>query len=203
MGTSHLQPPADDTGAELRELRSRVERLAAELDEARTHAARLEALAHEDQLTGLLNRRGFLRDLTRAVAYGARYGAPAALLLADLDRFKPVNDQYGHPAGDQALRHVADILRRNVRTSDSVGRLGGDEFVLIIWQVDGITAEQKARSIEEMIATSPLAVGGATLQLGASVGTILLQPGDTAEAALARADAAMYARKRERDVLKR
>ena len=203
MGPSRFQPSAEDTDTELRELRSQVERLAAELDEARTYAARLEALAHEDQLTGLLNRRGFLRDLTRAVAFGSRYGAPAALLLADLDRFKPVNDQYGHPVGDQALKHVADILRRNVRTSDSVGRLGGDEFVLIIWQVDGNAAEQKARSLEEVIAASPLVVGGATLQLWASVGAVLLQSGDTAEAALARADRAMYARKRERGALRR
>src|SRR4051794_9001822 len=130
------QPEAPSEGAEqLRELRAQVERLMAELDEMRAYAGHLEALAHEDPLTGVLNRRGSLRDLTRAVAFGARYDAQAALLLLDLDRLKPVNDRFGHPMGDRALKHVADLLRRNVRTSDSVGRLGGDEFVLIIWQV--------------------------------------------------------------------
>ena len=116
----------------------------------------------------------------------------------DLDRLKPVNDRYGHPIGDRALRHVAGILRRNVRASDSLGRLGGDEFVLIIWQVDQIATGQKARAIDEMIAGSPLAVGGAALQLGAVVGATLSQAGDTAEDALVRADRAMYARKEER-----
>ena len=139
-----------------------------------------------------------MRDLTRAVAFAARYRAPAALLLVDLDQFKPVNDRYGHPTGDNALRHIANLLRRHVRASDSVGRLGGDEFVLIIWQVDEAAAQQKAVAIEAMIAAAPIALGGRTLPLGASVGATLLQADDTAEAALARADRAMYARKEER-----
>ena len=203
MAPTRLQPLSRKSAAsavedEARALRSEVERLAAELEEARARAARLETLAHEDALTGLLNRRGFLRDLTRAVAVASRYRAPAALILVDLDRFKPVNDRYGHPTGDNALRHIANLLRRHVRASDSVGRLGGDEFVLIIWQVDEAVAQQKAVAIEAMIAAAPLAVGGGTLPLGASVGATLLQADDTAEAALARADRAMYARKEER-----
>jgi diguanylate cyclase (GGDEF)-like protein len=198
MAVSHPGRPAQDLDDEMRELRARVDRLAAELDETRAYAARLEALAHEDSLTGLLNRRGFMRDLTRAVAFGSRYDAAAALLLVDLDQFKPVNDRFGHPMGDSALKHVAHILRRNVRTSDSVGRLGGDEFAMIIWQVDDVAAQQKARAIEDMISASPLAAGGNALQLGASVGVTILRGDDTADEALARADRAMYARKGER-----
>jgi diguanylate cyclase (GGDEF)-like protein len=198
MAVPHPGPPAQDLDDEMRELRARAERLAAELDETRAYAARLEALAHEDSLTGLLNRRGFMRDLTRAVAFGSRYDAKAALLLVDLDQFKPVNDRFGHPIGDRALRHVADILRRNVRASDSVGRLGGDEFALIIWQVDEVAAQQKARTIEDVIAVTPIMASGNALQLGASVGATLLRPDDTADDVLARADRAMYARKSER-----
>ena len=198
MAISHPGPTAQDLDDEIRELRARVDGLAAELDETRAYAVRLEAMAHEDSLTSLLNRRGFLRDLTRAVAFGSRYDAQAALLLVDLDQFKPVNDRFGHPMGDRALRHVADILRRNVRASDSVGRLGGDEFALIIWQVDEVAAEQKARAIEDMIAATPLAAGGNALPLGASVGLTFLRGDDTADEALARADRAMYARKSER-----
>ena len=190
-------PPPDDP-SELRELRRRVEQLSVALEEARAQAVRLEALAHEDPLTGLLNRRGFLRDLTRALAYGARYNAPAALLMVDLDAFKPVNDRYGHGAGDRALRHVADMLRSRVRASDSVGRLGGDEFALIIWQVDELAAEQKARAIEDLVANAPVTAGMPDLHLGASVGFTLLRPEESAEEALARADRAMYARKEER-----
>jgi diguanylate cyclase (GGDEF)-like protein len=155
------------------------------------YAARLEALAHEDALTGVLNRRGFMRDLTRAVAFGSRYGVRAALLLVDLDRFKPVNDRYGHPIGDRALKHVADLLRRYVRSSDSVGRLGGDEFVLVIWQVDESAAVEKARAIEKMIAASPFNMGRTVVQIGASIGATLLKAEDTAEEVLARDDHAI------------
>ena len=149
-------PPSEE--AELQDLRDRVERLSAALDAARAQAAQLEALAHEDALTGILNRRGFLRDLTRALAYGSRYNAPAGLLICDLDAFKLINDRYGHPVGDRALRHAADLLRAHIRTSDSVGRLGGDEFALVIWQVDAAQAEHKARAIEALIAAEPLAL---------------------------------------------
>ena len=101
------------------------------------------------------------------------------------------------------LKHVADLLCRHVRSSDSVGRLGGDEFVLIIWQVDETAAAEKARAIEDMIAASPLTIGGTVVQLGASVGATLLKAADTAEEALARVDSAMYARKQARNALKR
>ena len=196
--SSLAYPPAEDVETELRDLRARVSRLTGELAEARAHAAKLEAQAHEDPLTGLLNRRGFLRDLARAIAFGGRYAAPAALLLVDLDRFKPVNDAYGHPTGDHALKHVGVVLRRMVRGSDSVGRLGGDEFGLVIWQAEGLDADRKARCIEDAIAASPLSVGGLALHLKASVGGTLLQQDDTTDAAIARADRAMYARKQER-----
>jgi diguanylate cyclase (GGDEF)-like protein len=195
--------PHPDCEAELRDLRRRVEELSAALEEAHAQAALLEALAHEDALTGVLNRRGFLRDLTRALAFTARYAAPAALLLADLDAFKPVNDRYGHPFGDRVLRHVADLFRANVRASDSVGRLGGDEFAFIIWQVDAAEAERKARSIEELIAAAPLTLGGADLRLGASIGATVLTGSDNPEEALARADRAMYERKVVRRALRR
>jgi diguanylate cyclase (GGDEF)-like protein len=199
MAEPRVLPPE----TELRHLRRRVEELSLALEKARARAARLEALAHEDSLTGLLNRRGFLRDLTRALAFAARYAAPAALLVCDLDAFKPVNDRYGHPVGDRALRHVADLLRSRIRASDSVGRLGGDEFALVIWQVDEAQAEHKARAIEALVAAAPLALGAESLRLGVSVGVTLLYAGDSAEEALARADRALYARKAERAALRR
>jgi diguanylate cyclase (GGDEF)-like protein len=192
-----------DVRAELDALRTEVERLAAELVDMRAHASLLESLAQEDPLTGLLNRRGFFRDLARATAYRARYGTPVGLLLADLDAFKPINDQHGHEMGDRALVHLATLLRNNVRASDSVGRLGGDEFGIILWQVDETTAWQKAASLETMVASSPLSEGGLVLNLGSSVGATVLEAKDTAEDALARADRAMYVRKLERRALRR
>ena len=157
--------PRDEFRVELGELRGEVERLSAELEELRSHAANLETLALEDLLTGLLNRRGFMRDLTRAIAYRARYGSPAALMLADLDRFKPINDTYGHAVGDRALAHLSALLRGHIRASDSLGRLGGDEFGLILWQVDEGIACKKAAALQAIVAGAPLVLGGLTLRL--------------------------------------
>ena len=187
-----------DVRTELHDLRREVDRLSSELADMRAHSSLLESLAQEDPLTGLLNRRGFFRDLARAVAYRTRYGTDIAILLADLDAFKPINDTYGHEAGDKALVHVAGLLRNNVRASDSVARLGGDEFGLILWHADEAAARQKAASLEDLIATSAVNLEGETLRLGCSVGVAALTTSDAAEDAVARADRAMYARKAER-----
>jgi diguanylate cyclase (GGDEF)-like protein len=187
-----------DVRAELDALRAEVDRLAAELTDMRAHASLLETLALEDPLTGLLNRRGFFRDLARAIAYRARYRTSIGLLVADLDSFKAINDTHGHEVGDKVLIHLAALLRNNVRASDSVGRLGGDEFAVIIWQVDEASAHQKALSLEGIVTSSPFREGALTLPLGSSIGFTLLEEKDTAEEALARADHAMYERKADR-----
>ena len=199
MSAVSIRPLARyDVRAEIGELRTELERLAGELEEMRAHAQTLESLALEDPLTGLLNRRGFFRDLARALAYRSRYATPAALLLADLDRFKTINDSYGHEVGDRALMHLADLLRRNVRASDSVGRLGGDEFALILWHLDEKTALQKAASLQAIVASSPVTVGDVTLALGTSIGVAMLEASETPEDLVARADQAMYRQKAER-----
>ncbi len=192
-----------DVRAELDALRGEVDRLAVELMDMRVHATVLESLAQEDALTGLLNRRGFYRDLARAIAYRGRYDTSIAVLLADLDAFKPINDTYGHKVGDEALVHVATLLRNNVRASDSVGRLGGDEFAVILWHVDETVGRQKALSLETVIAGEPLTVGDLVLPLGSSIGVAALRTGDTAEDVIARADRSMYARKVERKAARR
>jgi diguanylate cyclase (GGDEF)-like protein len=191
-------PDSRDVHAELSALRTEVDRLAAELTEMRAHASLLESLAQEDALTGLLNRRGFFRDLARAIAYRARYGTSIGLLLGDLDGFKAINDAYGHETGDKALVHLATLIRNNVRASDSVGRLGGDEFAVIIWQVEEHSARQKAASLEAMIGASPLVERDLVLNLSSSIGMTMLEPKDTAEEALGRADHQMYLRKADR-----
>jgi diguanylate cyclase (GGDEF)-like protein len=188
----------EDVRAELDALRTEVDRLAAELTDMRAHAALLESLAQEDSLTGLLNRRGFFRDLARAAAYRTRYDTPVGLLLADLDGFKAINDTHGHEVGDRALVHIATLLRNNVRASDSVGRLGGDEFAIILWQVDEATALQKAASLAAMIAASPLRHGALAFPLSSSIGTAMLDARESAEDVLSRADRAMYVQKAAR-----
>lgn len=179
-------------------LAAEVDTLKAELAAARARLAELEAKVDEDPLTGLLNRRGFERALERALAFVRRYEASAALIYIDLDRFKPINDRCGHAVGDWVLGRVARLVAGNVRASDVVGRIGGDELVALLWNVDPAQAEEKARALEAMIENEPFEHRGRRLDLGLSAGAVMLSAEDTVEGALARADAAMYARKRER-----
>jgi diguanylate cyclase (GGDEF)-like protein len=184
-------------------LQDEIARLTAALAASEARAAALEAAAHEDPLTGALNRRGFERDLTRAIAYKARYGTPLALLVGDLDRFKAVNDTHGHAAGDALLRHVAQVLRAHIRASDSVGRLGGDEFALILWQLDEEMAERKMQDLQDRISAQPVPFDGIELAAGLSMGVTALEAGDTMAAALARADKVLYANKEKRRAIRR
>jgi diguanylate cyclase (GGDEF)-like protein len=180
-------------------------RLAAELDAlkkdltaARARVAELETRVDEDPLTGLFNRRGFERALERSLAYVRRYAATAALVYLDLDRFKPVNDRFGHAAGDWALGRVARIVAGNVRASDVVARFGGDELVVLLWNVNAAQVAEKARGLEALIDGEAFAWDGKKFALGLSAGAVMLSADDTVVSALERADAAMYARKRER-----
>ena len=181
--------PHDELGA----LRAELARLAAELEAARAHAARLEALAHEDPLTGVCNRRGFLRDLGRALAYRARYGTSIALILVDVDRFKGINDAHGHAAGDRVLQGVAGRLTSALREMDTVARLGGDEFVVIATDVhrpdDVLAVAEKLRTAMH----PPLLVDGCEVPVTLSLG-VGLYPDDATDAdgLLRRSDAALY-----------
>jgi diguanylate cyclase (GGDEF)-like protein len=160
--------------------------------------AALAERAEIDPLTDILNRRGFDRELKRALAYVKRYGVNAALVYIDLDGFKPVNDSHGHAAGDAVLKAVAMVLTRHVRASDLVARLGGDEFVVLLWNIGDEQACAKARALEEAIARTTATHAGATLSVGASAGVAPLLPLDAPVDALGRADRAMYARKAAR-----
>jgi diguanylate cyclase (GGDEF)-like protein len=152
----------------------------------------------EDPLTGLRNRRGFERALEQALAFVRRYAATAALVYLDLDRFKPINDRHGHAAGDWVLGRVARLVAGHVRASDVVARIGGDELAVLLWNVSPAQAEEKARSFESKIDGEEFLFKGKKLAAGISAGATMLAADDTVESALTRADAAMYARKRER-----
>jgi len=149
-------------------------------------------LAVTDPLTGLFNRRKFDETLNQEVSRALRYG-PLSLAVIDLDYFKSVNDQYGHQAGDDALKAVAKVLRTSCRTTDTCARVGGDEFAIILPHSDANAAEVVRRRIQYQIARTlvPLADGG--IKIGLSIGVATL-PRDATSAAelIAAADAAMY-----------
>jgi diguanylate cyclase (GGDEF)-like protein len=180
-----------------------IERLTEELRAARAQIARLEEIAHEDEVTGVLNRRGFRRDLTRALAHKDRYGGALALVMADLDGLKRVNDSFGHQAGDDVLRLVALGLRAAVRTSDTVARLGGDEFGVILWNIGEEAARAKVEQLRRVPST--LASLGEDVRplIGLSAGVAVLVDGDDGDALMARADADLYFDKQRRGRLAR
>ena len=186
--------------SEIGRLAAELERLRIELDAARSAIAALEAQANVDALTGILNRRGLLHELDRAIAYVARYRARAALVYLDLDAFKPINDRHGHAAGDAALQAVGATLRRNVRASDVTARIGGDEFAVILWNLAEPAALAKADALARAIAAIRIARADAVLSVGVATGVTMLGPDDRADGVLERADRAMYARKRRRQV---
>src|SRR5690348_16355482 len=175
-----------------------VAELQAELDALREKIRQLEAHADVDPLTGVLNRRGFERELKRAIAYVQRYGADAALVYLDLDGFKPVNDCDGHAAGDSVLQAVAAALAGHARASDVVGRLGGDEFALLLWHLSEEDAHAKALALEALIGATRVPWEGGALGVGASAGIAVLRAADSPASVLARADRAMYERKTQR-----
>ncbi|MGB6748070.1 MAG: GGDEF domain-containing protein, partial [Xanthobacteraceae bacterium] len=112
--------------------------------------------------------------------------------------FKPVNDRHGHAAGDAVLKAVAAVLLRYVRASDVVARIGGDEFAVLLWNVDAAAAAAKAAGLEAAVYSTEVCWGASTFVVGASAGVALVGRLDTPAEAMARADAAMYARKAER-----
>ena len=114
-----------------------------DISERRELAQRLEYLIDHDFLTGLANRRRFEQELSREAERVARYGAPGAVLVIDLDNFKEVNDTFGHKAGDDLLKGVAGAVRHRIRQTDLLARIGGDEFGVLLPQADADQAQSR------------------------------------------------------------
>ncbi|SFI71558.1 GGDEF domain-containing protein [Bradyrhizobium sp. cf659] len=172
--------------------------LRSKLKQALQRVAELEAAADTDFLLEIPNRRGFERELTRAIAYMKRYHASGALIVLDVDRLKPINDSFGHAAGDEVLKAIVGALTRQVRASDVVGRLGGDEFALLLWNLNETDAKAKAAVFEQAIDELSFVFRDQHVTAGASAGVALLGAHSDAGRALEEADAAMYVRKARR-----
>lgn len=176
-------------------IKATIRGLRNKLKAAERRVAELEAAADTDFLLEIPNRRGFERELARAIAYMKRYRATGALIVLDVDRLKPINDSFGHAAGDQVLKAIAATLTRQVRASDVVGRLGGDEFALLLWNLSETDAKAKAGIFEQAIDELSFTFRGQHVTAGASAGVALLGAQSDAGRALEEADAAMYVRK--------
>jgi diguanylate cyclase (GGDEF)-like protein len=160
------------------------------------HVEQLRAQADRDSLTGLLNRRAFMRELGAEIERSLRYGRHFVLALCDLDDFKSINDTDGHPAGDRALEAVAALLQSTIRASDFAFRVGGDEFALLLPETDADEAQDAVRRIVTALGGDSVLGAG----LGISFGLALFPiHGKTPEELIRRADQAMYAAKRSDD----
>jgi len=181
-------------------LERRVAERTGELETAnarlRENERQLQAQAHTDTLTGLANRLLFDARLQQSMQLARRSHGQIAVLLADLDHFKTINDGYGNAIGDEVLRALADRFRATVREVDTVARLGGDEFAIVLTGLgSGADAERMAQKIVTNLG-QPMRVLGLPLEVGVSIGIALFSSGDLSPAELMRrADQAMYAAK--------
>jgi diguanylate cyclase (GGDEF)-like protein len=192
---AELTPRVRDTiMAFLREM----DGLKQELTQTRTRLDEVEKTADLDAVLPILNRRAFIRELTRYIAFTTRYSTPASLIYFDLNHLKQTNDTLGHAAGDALLAQFAKILLSHVRESDCVGRMGGDEFAILLSHASQSQALKKAMALADFAAKTPGQWNGHAIPISFAYGAFELKAGDKAEAAIAKADEAMYAQKRAR-----
>lgn len=170
------------------------------ITELRERIAQLEKLAMTDELTGLLNRRGFETELQRTLALASRYEETGLLVYVDLDGFKLVNDTYGHAAGDAVLQRVARLLTGNLRCTDFVGRLGGDEFAVLLPRTSSKRGANRIQALRRLLDPVIVSWKGATVMVRASLGVQTYGGDSEADGAqlLSRADASMYQSKYQR-----
>lgn len=164
-----------------------------ELSAARDRIAQLEQLATTDDMTGLLNRRGFNDAFERELDRTNRSISEGGLLIMiDLDNFKAINDTYGHAAGDEALKLVSETLKRQIRRMDFAARMGGDEFVILFANAGKNRALDRAQSLALKLNSLVLRWQGSNIPVRASIGVKDYRKGDSLSSVFEEADATMY-----------
>ncbi|MGB0748947.1 MAG: GGDEF domain-containing protein [Magnetospiraceae bacterium] len=159
----------------------------------------LEELSIRDHLTNAFNRRYLAHVAEREIQRAQRYGRPFALLLIDLDHFKPINDQYGHEAGDAVLIRTAQTLNENIRAVDVAARIGGDEFVVLAPELTLPLGEQFGEKLRLAVESQSITVGNAVINAEMSLGVAVFGiDGETLEALTQAADVRMYKNKQRR-----
>lgn len=177
------------------------EKRIAELDK---RIRELEDLASTDPLTGLMNRRGFEKFFEMEQARIRRKHSPGALLiLVDLDLFKPINDTYGHLAGDACLQEISNKMLQSIRMLDGAARLGGDEFALLLTQLEPEKESLYMKKFKSLLNSISFEWQGNKIDFGASIGIAQVTPETTYADVYNAADANLYAGKKERRKAKR
>ncbi len=190
--TAFLVEKEEQLIRQLRAEKAELERTLDYLRRTREEADYQELLAQTDGLTGLYNRRCLDAQLPRFIERAARGGRGLAVIMLDLDHFKPVNDTLGHAAGDAVLKAMADVLRGAVRSTDLPCRLGGDEFTVVLADIDEEQARARAEELRRAVEAMPQPGREAGVVVTTTVGGAMYVPGERPEDLMARADAHLY-----------
>jgi diguanylate cyclase (GGDEF)-like protein len=178
-----------------RTLRHLNDALSAEIEHRVRLEAELRRLADTDHLTDALSRRRFLQICEEVWTRAQTGDAPSSVLMLDLDRFKLINDRYGHSAGDLVLKAFVETCRESLRASDVIGRMGGEEFAILLAGTALPDAQAIAEQLRRAVALRPVRLEHGPLPISVSIGLAAFGPGDSMSATLRRADAALYAAK--------
>ncbi|MCJ2084095.1 GGDEF domain-containing protein [Methylobacterium sp. J-090] len=178
-----------------RDLQALNEALSKEIEHRTRLEAELRRLADTDSLTGALARRRFMEISAREWARHQEGTAPICVLMLDLDRFKLVNDSFGHAVGDAALVASVAACRANLRPRDIIGRTGGEEFAVLLPETGLGHALEVAERLRDAVASAPVEAQGGTVTMSVSIGVSQARQGESLESAMQRADAALYTAK--------
>jgi diguanylate cyclase (GGDEF)-like protein len=186
------------TMADMGKINYEMATLTRELSEKKTALenayAKISELISTDYLTGLASRKYIQESFVKAISYARRTATPLTIIMADLDFFKQVNDNYGHLMGDKVLVAVAKLIRRSMRNEDLAGRFGGEEFIMILVGTDQAGGKIFAERLRQK--TEQMKVSGIPSKITMSLGVTAFLPDDTPDDAIRRADEAMYMAKR-------
>lgn len=166
--------------------------------EQKKYISNLEELATTDMLTGLLNRQGIEHEINHAIARAKRFDEQSLFSFIDLDRFKFINDTYGHNAGDLILQQVGNILKSSIRATDEAARLAGDEFGLLLNNCDIEKAKERAGYIRHSLRKIMVIYNGEEIHTSASMGFAVVDHMSTVNKIFEQSDKAMYKNKRDR-----
>lgn len=194
--TRTVQESTRRSRQELDELRSRVNHANGEITRLQIELEQTSELIRHDPLTGVLNRKGLDEALARETALAQRRGSALCIGLLDVDNFKLINDQHGHQTGDEALQHLAEVVRENVRPQDSVARYGGEEFVILLPDTQLDSAVSTLVRLQRALTKRFFLARQQKLLITFSAGVVQMRPEETPESAIDRADKAMYIAKR-------
>ena len=166
------------------------------MNRLKSEKEKFEEMAYTDPLTGLSNRRFFMKEAEHFFEYARRYGEPISLIMLDIDDFKKINDTYGHDVGDLVLKRLADVIRSNTRKSDIPARFGGEEFIILLPTTNTEGALLVAERIRRDFKSSGVRLNGDVVMTTVSIGLATLTEEDSLDELIKKADEALYRAKR-------